>query len=158
MKRTTVSIVPALLVIAVLLSGCKPFEAEWRTLSAVKAAGEIVDKAIAEAALKEHARCLKAHNSKTPAYKTCMEATKAYKALTDWRKWGKPTVNSVLIAAVTAVQIWEKSKASKVDLMTILKPAACALAKMVEQYGDLFKDKAPVVIMAIAMVKGVSCE
>jgi hypothetical protein len=141
-----------------LLPGCKPFEAEWRITSALKAAGSLVDKGISEAAVKEHNRCIKAHKAGTAEYKACIESTKAYKALMDWRKFGAPTINSVLIAAVTAIQIAEKAKGEKPKLMSILKPAACALSKMVEQYGDLFKDKAPVVIMAIAMVKGVSCE
>jgi hypothetical protein len=147
-----------LVILLMLLPGCKPFEAEWRTTSAIKAAAELTDKAIAEAAVKEHNRCIKAHKAGTPEYKVCIESSKPYKALIGWRKFGKPTINAALIAAVAAIQIAERAKGSKLDIAAVLRPAACALAKMVEQYGDLFQDKAPVVIMAIAMVKGVSCE
>lgn len=137
---------------------CQPFETEWRTVSALKAAGELTDRAIAEAAVVAHEKCIIAHGAGTAGYKACIGSAKAYKALVGWRKYGRPTINSGLLAAVTALQIAEKAKTSKLDLAAVLKPAACALSKMVQQYGDLLIDKVPIILVAVAMLKRVSCE
>ena len=155
MRRPHVSLIPALLVIAVLLSACKPFEAAWRTTSAVQAAATLTDKAIAGEAVKAHHACLKTTKVATAEYKSCIEAKPAYQALLKWNSYAKPAINAALIGTVTALQIAERSKAAKLNWQDIIKPAGCALAKMLDEFSALLP---PAVKSAIAMVKAVTCE
>ena len=76
------------------------------------------------------------------------------------------TVSKFLIAILIALpavagaqdKIAENAKAKGIDWIAILRPAACALAKMVEQYKDFMGAAKPAFEAGIGVVKGTACD
>lgn len=144
--------------LGVLSTGCSPYAAAWRTTGAVQSAGNLTDRAIAAAARPELGKCNARHGAKTKAAEACLYATTPGKALKQWVTIARPAVNSALIATVTSLQVAERAKNKKLDWLAILRPAGCALAKIVEQFGHLLGPQRSAILVAVGVVKGVSCE
>jgi len=133
-----------------LLVGCQPYAAAWRTTAAVREAGTMTDRAIA-AAVKHRATACKEVGGDI---KACVRTSKEWRALTGWRAWGVPAVNSAIVATVSALQIAEQTHAKRLDWVALLKPAACAIVRVLRQWGPhLGKAREPVAL-AIAAFKG----
>ena len=132
--------------------------AEWRVVSAVRGAAELTDQAVAAAAVKEHNRCMAFHKGPGAGYKGCIEATKAYSALVNWRLYGKPTINSALIATVATLTIYENAKGKKPKWLEVLKPAVCALSKVLKQWADLLGPSKGAVMAAVAAAGVFTCD
>jgi len=144
----------ALGLLALSATACNPYAVAWRTTGAIQAAGNLTDRAIAISATKARDDC----RQKPATYALCMRDARPIQALTYWRQIARPAVNASLIATVTSMQIAERAKAKALDWLAILRPAACALAKMVEQFGHLLGPQKSAVLVAVGIVKGVACE
>ncbi len=150
--RPKVAPTACLLALVLALSSCSG--AGWRATAAVRSAGKLTDQAIAMSVRQAAVKC---ERDKAPDIPRCVRSSKAWEAQTQWRKYGVRAVNSGIIATVTALQIADQTK-SKVDWMAILKPAACALASVVHQWGDQLGKAKTTVLAAVSALKGVSCK
>ena len=146
-----------LVLVAIPANGCAgPFAAAWRTTEAVRQAGNHVDRALGAAATRKHAECVEVHGPKTEAYAVCI--AKHWKALKVWRERTRPAVNSALIATVSALQLAERAKSDEeVDWLATIGPAACAITKVVRQWGHLMGDERDRIMRAIGAIQGVTC-
>ena len=126
---------------AVLLSGalcslgCGHYDAAWRATASVRAAGEMTDTALAQAAGAKHRKCLAKFGPKTMGYASCIRSTKT--ALEQWTRHAKPAINSALIATATGLTIAEKTGSKDYNWTSALRPAACGLARAVMQWRGL---------------------
>jgi hypothetical protein len=100
--------------------------------------------------------CVATHGARTAAFAACYRAHR--EALQLWRSKIRPAINTALLAAVAAIRPAEKAKA-KVGWVQLLKPAVCALARAVRQWGHLLGEKWKGGVMAgIKLAEGVTCE
>ena len=117
-----------------MLTGCQPYEAAWRTTAAVREAGTLVDQSLARAAKHRMTVCKQAGGD----WRACARASREYRAVTEWRRWGIPAVNSAVSSTVAALQIAERVRGhSKIDWLALLRPAGCALSRVLRQWTDL---------------------
>ena len=152
--RNAAVMVLALGLLAVSATSCRPYDAAWRTTAAVQGAGNLTDRAIAVAATDARAKCKKVPET----YAACMKGSKAVMALDYWRQIARPSINAALIATVASLQIAERIKDKKLDWIGILRPAVCALARVVEQFGELLGPQKSAVLGVTALAKGVTCD
>jgi hypothetical protein len=138
-------------------SGCAgAFDRAWRTTDAVRLAGSTVDRALGAAAKEKHAVCVKQHGARTAGYAQCIDGHR--KMLKAWREVARPAVSSALVATVSALQIAERvGQKEPGNWLELVKPAVCALAKVVEQWGHLMGADRERVLGLLALVKGVTC-
>lgn len=116
-------------------AGCgNPYLTAYRSIASTRSVALATEGALGAACEEKVPRCLAAHAVYSPGYVSCMANCKA--AMAAWRTYVRPSINSALVVAVGSVQIAEASKA-KPDVMAILKPVACALARALEQWGSL---------------------
>ncbi len=151
-----------IIILALLLTAsCNPYAAAWRTTGAVREAGTLVDKAIAEAAYAAQKRCVSKHGKDTGPYVDCVKGSGEWKALNQWRDKARPAINSALVATVTALTIAEHAKDKKFSwqlFLEIVKPAACGIARAVEQWKGFFGSKAQAIMIGVQAVKGLVCK
>lgn len=126
----------ALFCVSVLISksGCSPYKASWRILSAVKAAGITTSKILGNSAKTKHDQCSKGRQPRDPAYAKCMGRWP--EAIKYWTQVVKPALNTALVVAVTSLQIAERAK-TKPDILGLLKLGVCALLRIPEQFKAL---------------------
>jgi len=154
-RHVTTLLVGALL--ALMAACANPHAAAWRTSDVVRQAGNQVDRAFGTLARNQHKKCVEAHGPRTSGYAVCIDKHK--KALDAWRKQARPAVNSALIATVSAIQIAEKVKQDKpVNWVSLLRPAVCAITKVIEQWGHLLGDEKQQLLSYLGAIKGVTCE
>lgn len=159
---TNVCFLGALLVAAfiagVLLASCNPLATAWRSTAGVRSAATITDKAVANAHKLKRDTCDTAHGKGNLGYSDCITSSKQHEMLKAWHKYAKPTINASLTLTVTSLTLAENSK-DKVDWLAMLKPAFCAIAKSVSQYGHMFPPSQQAQIKAtLALVKGFTCD
>jgi hypothetical protein len=134
----------------------------WVTTASVMDARDATDAGLAQAFTAKVKQCVNKHGSKTQGYKTCIEATREYKAIAKWRVYGLPAVNSAVVMAKEILEIAEKVNASEDSTMqkvlSALRDAACGIAAIVNEWKDLFPAKARVALAYIDSVKGLACK
>jgi hypothetical protein len=130
-------------------SGCRsPYDAAWRTMDGLLKARDVTAATLAQAARDKHHQCVKAHGPKTQAYATCIKDHRA--ALKQWQTVARPAVNSALHVTKASVQIAESAKADKPpDYIALLRPAACALWRVVRAWGHYLPKKGSSVLKAL---------
>jgi len=134
-----------------LLVGCQPYEAAWRTTAAVRAAGTLTDQALAAAARRKISEC----RVKGGDWRACVRASREYRAITEWRRWGVPAVNSAVSATVAALQIAERVRGQRqIDWIGLLRPAGCALARVLKQWAPMLGAAKEPVAAAVAALGG----
>lgn len=142
---------------ALMLSACpKPYDAAWRTLDSIQKARDLTAQQLAAAGGAKHKDCLKDHGPKTQAFAECIQAHR--KALEQWQKNARPAINSSIQVTVTALQIAERTKAEKMDWISLLRPAACALFRVAKAWGHYWPDKGKAVLNVMSLLEGVTCE
>jgi len=129
--------------------------AGWRAAYAVRSAGDLTDKAITAAVNNAAEKC-QADGETGDNLAPCVRKSKAWEAQTHWRKYAVPSINSSIIATVTALQLADKAK-KEIDWKEALKEGVCALAKIVKQWGDLLGSFKPA-ISAASIVEGITCK
>jgi len=133
-----------------------PYAAAWRTTEAVRQVGNQVDHSLGVVAQKKHIECVNAHGRQTEGYAKCID--KHRRALDTWRRVARPAVNSALAATVGAIQLAERVKSDKpVDWADLLRPAVCAIARAVEQWGHLMGSDKDRIKSLLRGLKGVTC-
>ena len=139
------------------LAACAgPYATAWRTTEAVRQVGNQVDHSLGVVAQKKHAECITAHGRQTAGYAACID--KHQRALAAWRLIARPAVNSALATAVGAIQLAERVKPEKpVDWAEALRPAVCAIARVVEQWGHLMGNDKDRITSLLSGLKGVAC-
>ena len=153
---TMLAMVAAVMILA-WIPGCKgPYDAAWRTLDSIQKAKALTAQQLAQAARLKHADCKKLHGVKNAAFANCIADHR--KALKTWQDDARPAINSAVQITATALQIAEQVKAEKkVDWMTLLKPAVCALMRVARAWGHYFPDKGKTVLGALQGLEGVLC-
>jgi hypothetical protein len=145
--------------IAMGMAGCpKPYDAAWRTVDAVQKTRDLTAQQLASAANAKHTECKKAHGAKTPGFADCVK--KHRDALDHWRKIARPATNSAIQVTATSLQIAERVEANKpkIDWISLLKPAACALFRVARSWGHYWPDKGKTVLNMMSLLEGVTCE
>lgn len=139
------------------LAACAgPYAAAWRTTEGVRQVGNQVDHALGTVAMKKHVECVNAHGRQTEGYAKCID--KHRRALDTWRRVARPAVNSALAATVAGIQLAERVDSDKpVDWESLLQPAVCALARVVEQWGHLMGSDKGRIMSLLRGLKGVTC-
>ncbi len=140
-------------------AGCKgPYDAAWRTLDSVQKARDLTAQQLAAAARAKHQECLKAHGAKTAEFASCIK--KHRESLDYWRQIARPATNSAIQVTATALQIAEQAGdgEKKLDWITLLKPAACALMRVAKTWGHFYPDEGKAVLGALQSLEGVTCE
>jgi len=139
------------------LAACAgPYAVAWRTTEAVRQVGNQVDYSLGVIAQKKHLECVSAHGRQTAAYAACID--KHRRALDAWRRIARPAVNSALAATVAAIQIAERVKPDKpLEWETLLRPAVCAIARVVEQWGHLMGSDKDQITSLLRGLKGATC-
>ena len=164
MKRLThrprLTLIAALALCAALAAGlvacAGPYATAWRTTEGVRQVGNQVDRALGTVAMKKHAECVTAHGRQTDGYAKCID--KHRRAVDTWRRVARPAVNSALAATVGAIQLAERVDSDKpVDWADLLRPAVCALARAVEQWGHLMGSDKERIKSLLRGLKGVTC-
>jgi len=137
--------------------GCaSPYAVAWKTTAGVQAAGTHTDRALAAEAVKRQDKCKAEHGVKTAEFAGCYRAHRH--ALKTWRETVRPAVNTALLATVGALKVAEAAK-RKLDWLALLKPAVCALARAVTEWGHLLGEKWKSDVMAgVKLAEGVSCD
>jgi hypothetical protein len=124
-------------------------------------ARDATDSGLAKAFSAKVKACVDKHGSKTTGYQSCIVATREYKAMSKWRVYGLPAVNSAVKVAKEVLEIAERVKASgdstTKKVLSALKDAACGIASIVNEWRDLFPDKAKVALAYLNSVKGLVC-
>lgn len=147
----------ALITSLVLASACSPMASAWRATSAVQSAGNLTADTIVRLANARHDQCIAKHGKGTEAYSDCISDWR--QVVTYWLAYAKPTINSALAATVQALLIAEKAKADKRPPWTdYLKPAVCAIAKVLTQWSHLFGDAKAQIEGFLSVAQGVACE
>ena len=134
-----------------LMAGCRPYDAAWRTTAAVREAATLTDHAIARAAKHRATACKEQGGD----WRACVRSSKEWAAVTGWRKWGVPAINSALVSTVAALQIAERTGQEHIDWIAILRPAACALARVMRQWAPMMGPAKEPVSLAVAAIGGV---
>ena len=139
------------------LAACAgPYAAAWRTTEAVRQVGNQVDYSLGVVAQTKHLECVNAHGKQTAAYAACID--KHRRALDAWRRIARPAVNSALAATVAGIQLAERVKADKpLDWEALLRPAVCAIARVVEQWSYLMGSDKDRIMGLLRGLKGVTC-
>jgi hypothetical protein len=127
--------------------------AEWRATLAVREAGTMTDRTLADVCRQKWETCKpKVAVERDACFKGCADA------LDSWRKIARPAIDSALIVTVAALQIAEKARAKKPDWVALLKPAVCALARGLAAWGHMLP---PATLAAIKgpldLVAGFTC-
>lgn len=141
---------------AYIAAACSPYAAAWRTTAAVRSAGTFTANALATAALAKHDECTKLAAGDKAKYRAC--AGEHYRAAKAFRTYAVPAINTAVTVAVTSILLAERAKKKGLDWLAILKPAACALAKAVQEFRHLLPaDTRRQLDTYLALIKGVTC-
>jgi len=153
-----IALLAGILYAVILLQGaCNPRAAAWRTTAAVKAAGNVAAQALADEGDKQHRQCLSKHGPKTEGYANCIKDH--YAAMLAWQNFVKPAINSALRATVDGLTIASKVKLKPdFDWKAALKPAACAILKIVSEWKHLFGKRAKTILGVLAGGEAFVCE
>lgn len=137
--------------------GCKgPYDVAWRTMDGVIKARNATAQSLADVAQKQHEKCIEQHGPKTAAYLACIQPYK--NALDHWRMHARPAINSALQVTSASVQIAEKAKSNDLKWLELIKPAVCALVKVVQLWGHYIPDKGKVVLNYLKVAESVVCK
>jgi len=146
-----------IIILALLASGCVQNKAAWITLDAVQQARSLTATQLATTAKVKHQACLAEHGKATDGYRVCIEPTRAM--LRHWQNEARPAIIAAVQITASSLQIAEKVKADKrVKWIELLKPAICALARVVSLYKHYLPDGGASIAGVLGLVKGVSCE
>lgn len=142
--------------IALIGLGCAGrYDTAWRTTAAVREAGTLTDRALASAMRHRLEICKR----QPKTLQACIRDSREWAAVREWREWGVPALNSGIIGTVAALQIAERTGAEHIDWIGALKPALCALARVLRQWAALLPAGAQTAISAaIAAAGHLSCE
>ncbi len=121
----------------VATSGCGHYDAGWRAAASLRAAGELTDTALAQAANAKHQACRKKYSAHTMGYARCIQSVVA--GLDQWIHYARPAIDSALIATATGLAIAEKSGKSGYKWTDSLKPGACAIVDVIRKWRHLSK-------------------
>lgn len=130
------------------LASCNPLAAGWQSAALLHDTAALAETSLSSAAKQKHQEC-----QKTQDYQGCIAPYRS--ALKHWIDYGRPGVNSALIATVASLQIAERSK-GKVDYLSLLKPGVCALAACLAQWGNLIPTSVKQTVAVVTAVAG--CE
>ncbi len=146
----------AALIVILALSGCTP-GIEWRTLDAVQHARTLTAQQLAAVGHTKHRACLATHGAQTDGYRVCIEPTRAM--LRHWQREARPAIIAAVQITASSLQIAEKVKSEKaVKWLELLKPAICALARVVKLFKAYLPDGGASINGVLAMAEGVTCK
>ena len=126
-----------LLVLASALFGasCATWKTRaWRTVYAVRQAGEAADIALARSCEEKNIKC-----KQSTDYHACIKP--CAKALEGWIRFGRPSIDTSVILAVQALTLADKGIANKTDVFGAVQAAGCALLHAIEQWASIVPDK-----------------
>ncbi len=156
-KSRVLPVVLLIVALALMLSaGCKA-GIEWRTLDAVQHARALTAQQLAAVGHTKHRACLATHGAQTDGYRVCIEPTRAM--LRHWQREARPAIIAAVQITASSLQIAEKVKAEKdVKWLELLKPALCALARVVKLFKAYLPDGGASINGVLAMAEGVTCK
>ncbi len=153
---------PVLPVLLLLLAGglmwsaCNPYSIAWRTLDGVQQARALTAQQLASTGHRRHEVCLATHGPNTDGYRVCIEPTA--KMLRHWQREARPAIIAAVQITASSLQIAERVKADKkVKWLELLKPALCALSRVVKLYSHYLPDEGASIVGVLGMVEGVTC-
>ena len=135
-----------------VLVGCSPYSAAWRTMDGVITARDQTAVGLATWGRAELARCTKLPQAE---HAKCLEP--ASQALTHWRDDARPAINTALNVAAASIQIAEKAGNKKLDWLALVKPGACALLRVVKLWGHKLPAGGASVYAALGTISEVYC-
>jgi hypothetical protein len=141
-----------LLAFAALASGCNKYAVAYRVTYSVEMAKRRADKAIGETFLAKVKECQKAHTSDQVKFQRCVEDSKVYGAIVQWRRTARPAVTASIRATVAALEIAEKMKQDPGNWMVLLKPAACVLVQMLSDFKLILPESMKLVLSEVREV------
>lgn len=148
--------VAAILAIA-LFCGCSPKYTEaWRALDSMQNARDLTAQQIAAVAKTKHEDCTRQHGVQTPEYNACIADMQ--KMLSAWQKVARPAINTSVQGTATALQIATAAKKKDLNWMGILRPAGCAIVRILRAWGHLLPDGAKDILSIGILVEMVTCE
>lgn len=144
------------------LPGCATaHRTAWVVTASVMDARDAVDYGLSKSFTTRVRECVAKHGTKTTGYRTCIETTREFRAMRKWRVYGLPAVNSAVKVAKEILEIAEKVNASQASTMSkvlsTLKDAACGIVDIVNEWKDLFPDRARTALLYLNSVKGLVC-
>lgn len=128
----------------------------YRSVLVVRNAGDATSKALAAACEAKRQDCKAKHGVKTEGYKSCME--NCLKALKAWRLYAKPAINTSLRAAFGVLEVARARKKKQAPWLEALKPGACQLVKMVQEWRGLMPKDAASLLTLLKGVEGLVCK
>ncbi len=145
-----------LLAFGLMWSACNPYSAAWRTLDGVQQARALTAQQLASTGHRKHEACLATHGPNTDGYRVCIEPTA--KMTRHWQREARPAIIAAVQITASSLQIAEKVKADKkVRWLELLKPALCALSRVVKLYSHYLPDEGASINGVLGMVEGVAC-
>jgi hypothetical protein len=143
------------IMLAIYLAGCSGLAPGYRALLVVKEAGDQTGKTMAAVCKAKRLECEKKHAADKPALKACVKPCRD--ALERWVKYARPAINSAQLATWAALETAYQAEKHEADWLKLLKPGACALIKLLEQWKAIAPAKFAAVIATISGLKGLVC-
>jgi hypothetical protein len=118
----------------VLLVGCTHLGPGYQAVTVTIQTGDKTGKLLAAGCRAKKTSCVKDHGQDRGKLAACLDT--CVRALKAWTEVARPAINSAAAATFAGLEIARASK-SKVDWIHLIKPAACALAKIFKQFSPL---------------------
>lgn len=145
-----------LLLGAASASCTNPTVTALRATATARATAVLARDTLYEVCHVKRVRCLEINPVGSQGYDTCWAACR--KAEEHWVRYGRPAVNSAIVAAIGAIQAAELAK-QKPNWLVVIKPLACALAESLKQWGHLLPPGIQAQAQALAsLAAGATCQ
>lgn len=147
----------AFAILAYLLSGCgNAYVTAYKSLATVRATAELTEQTLSDVCRIKAENCQAAHTSDASAFGECVGP--CVDALGNWITYVRPAVNTGLAAGLGAIEVARAAK-SKPDVLAIMKPIACALARGMKAWGHLLPPKVKTQVESIVkLVDAATCK
>lgn len=141
-----------------LLASCtwqKQVLAGYKSITAVRMAGDKTDKTLAEICKAKRLDCIEKHQPDTVKLRACMDDCND--ALNRWVNYAKPSINSALELAYAGILTAHKAKQG-VEWTKLIKPSACGLLRVLKLWRHLMPEKFDAIITPIVALEGLVCQ
>lgn len=145
----------AVLVLAVMATGCGSLSAGYRTVIVVRKAAEQTDQTLSAACNTKRQECAAKFHLATSAGQACTKSCRA--ALTRWRRYVRPALHTALDATYASLETARAAGRSRADWLAMLTPGVCALAKAARTWWRIAGPRLRIILAPVMALEGLSC-
>jgi hypothetical protein len=146
-------------VLFLVCSSCaNPYRAAWVSTIAVTHARNAADDGIARVFRARMGVCAKEHGIQNRMFESCVVESPEYKVAEAWKIAALPTINSAIRVTRSTLIAVEKARIKNYKWTDALRPAVCAISRIVQEYRHLFPAEAKVALKYLGLISAVTCK